>query len=298
MEHANFNLNSVAMLVEFNASVWTARKLDKSKSEEVVHNAGAASKGAARVNKNLLAGRSELEEINTLVGEARTYVYANTTPWSDAGQRLIVTKRIPAFDARIEDFRRRFNTKVAEFVMLYPTLITAQAMALGNMFNRNEFPSASEIAHKFNMSCDYIPVPSAGDIRVDIGNQAQDELRARLEYASKKRLEGAMADVRTRFGEQLVRLRDRLTMTNKVTKKGEPIGGRIHDSLVQSMLDICDMANDYNLTNDPALAQVRREIEAALVGVTPTVLREDLVKREEVRVTATKLLNTFSFGTL
>ena len=53
------------MLVEFNASVWTARKLDRSTSEEVVNSKNAAAKDAARVNKHLLAGRNELEEINS-----------------------------------------------------------------------------------------------------------------------------------------------------------------------------------------------------------------------------------------
>jgi hypothetical protein len=38
------------MLVEFNASVWTARKLDRSTTDEVVSNKNAGSKDAARVN--------------------------------------------------------------------------------------------------------------------------------------------------------------------------------------------------------------------------------------------------------
>ena len=52
-----FNIDTCAMLVEFNASVWTARKLDKSTTDEVTTNKHAA-KDAARVNKHLLAGRT------------------------------------------------------------------------------------------------------------------------------------------------------------------------------------------------------------------------------------------------
>lgn len=291
--NTNYNLSSVAMLCEFNASVWTARKLDKQKSEDVVQHAGAKAKSAARVNKNLLAGRPELEEIASLVGEARTYVYANTTPWSDAGQRLIVTARMPAFDAKIEEYKRRFYLKVEEFVYLYPSLITAQAMALGDMFNRNEFPSTSEIKHKFAMSCDYLPVPQAGDIRVDIGEQAQDELRQRLIASSEARVNKVMADITGRFTDHLKRMTERLAMSDKLTKKGEPIGGRIHDSLLNSALELCDMARDYNVTNDPLLSEARKALEAALVGVTINTLRDDLPKREEVRVAATAILNRF-----
>lgn len=290
---SNFNLNSVAMLCEFNASVWTARKLDRKKSDDVVTGAGAKSKGAARVNKNLLAGRPELDEITQIVTEARNYVYANTTPWSDAGQRLIITARLPKFDARIEEYKLKFKDKVTEFVDLYPTLITAQAMALGDMFNRAEFPSASEIAHKFAMSCDYVPVPSAGDIRVDIGNQAQDELRARLEASSNARVNRAMADVTERFTDHLKRMTDRLV--TDVDTSGEAKGRRFTETLVSGALELCDLVRDYNVTGDIGLSEARKALEAALSGVTVTTLREDPIKREEVRVAATSILNKFKF---
>ena len=78
------NIDTCSMLVEFNASVWTARKLDRSTSEEVVNSKNAAAKDAARVNKHLLAGRNELEEINSFVSTIRRFVEDNTLPWSDS----------------------------------------------------------------------------------------------------------------------------------------------------------------------------------------------------------------------
>jgi hypothetical protein len=89
-----YNIDTCSMLTEFNASVWTARKLDKSATEAVVSSNNAQAKDAARVNKHLLAGRSELETITKLVGRARTYVYDNTLPWSDSGLRLLVTQQL------------------------------------------------------------------------------------------------------------------------------------------------------------------------------------------------------------
>ena len=86
---ARYNIDTCAMLVEFNASQWTARKLDRSTSDEVVRDKNAGEKGAARVNKNLLAGRKELEIINQHVGFVRQYVYEHTLPWSDSGIRLL-----------------------------------------------------------------------------------------------------------------------------------------------------------------------------------------------------------------
>jgi hypothetical protein len=289
----NFNLNSVGLICEFNASVWTARKLDRKESDKVVEGAGAKSKGAARVNKNLLAGRPELEEIGQLVTRARNYVGDNTLPWSDSGQRFLIGMRFPEFDKRVEAFRDEFNSKVDDFVAIYPTLITAQAMALGDMFNRSEFPSAGEIAGKFGMTVSYLPVPSAGDIRVDIGNQAQEELRTKLQALADTRVERAVADMNARFVDHLKRMAKGLEMTDKVTKKGDPVGNRFTETLVTSAFELCDMVRDYNLTSDPDLAHARVLLENALSGVTVHTLRNDLDKREDVRVAVRGILNKF-----
>lgn len=289
---ANFNLNSVSLLCEFTSSVWTARKLDRKKTDEVVTGANAKSKGAARVNKNLLAGQPVLEEIAALVSNARTYVYDNTLPWSNSGQRLIITARLPKFDQRIRDYIDEFNEKVDAFVQVYPGLIMAQAMALGTMFDRSEYPTASEIRHKFNMACDYLPVPTAGDIRVDIGNQAQDELRERLEHMTKVRVEKAVSDLNEKLVEHLKRMADRL-VTDKDAKTGEPQARRFTETLVSSAFELCDMVRDYNLTGDPTLMQARTMLETALADVSVMTLREDPIKREDVRAKVESILDKF-----
>jgi hypothetical protein len=291
---SNFNLDSVALLCEFNSSVWTARKLDRKKSDDVVSGAGAKQKGAARVNKNLLAGRPELEEITSLVGAARTYVYDNTLPWSNNGQRLLVTTRLPKFDARMQEFKEEFDNKVEGFVSVYPTLITAQAMALGDMFNRAEFPLASEIRTKFAFSFDYLPVPASGDLRVDIGTQAQEELRARLEHMAVVRVENAMAEINEKLSAHLRRMADRLTTDTK-PDTGERTVRRFTDTLVSGALELCDLVADYNVTGDKTLAQARTMLENALNGVTAQTLRDDPAKREDVRSAVNDILNKFSF---
>jgi hypothetical protein len=291
---SNFNLDSVALLCEYNASVWTARKLARSETATVVQNSGAKERGAARVTKNLLAGRPELEEITSLVGAARTYVYDNTLPWSNNGQRLLVTTRLPKFDARMREFRAEFDTKVERFVDVYPTLITAQAMALGGMFNRNEFPLASEIRTKFAFSFDYLPVPASGDLRVDIGTQAQEELRARLEHMAVVRVENAMAEINEKLSTHLRRMADRLTTDTK-PDTGEEVARRFTDTLVSGALELCDLVADYNVTGDKTLAQARTMLENALNGVTAQTLRDDPAKREDVRSAVNDILNKFSF---
>ena len=286
------NIDTCAMLVEFNASVWTARKLDKTTTSEVVASKNAGAKDAARVNKHLLAGRTELDIIQQAVGRARQFVYDNTAPWSDSGLRLLPTINFMKFTERMNDFEEEMEALVKAFVVIYPTLITAQALALGDMFKRDDYPTANEMMTKFSFRVNYMPVPSSGDFRVDVGNQAQAELKARLESLTQERIDSAMADVRERLSTHLKRMSDRLT-TDYIG--GEAKQRRFHDTLVDGALELCDLTKALNVTNDLALETARSQLEQLLVGVTPTDLRKNEAIRQDVKRNVDAILDKFNF---
>lgn len=286
------NIDTCAMLVEFNASVWTARKLDKSTTDEVVASKNAGAKDAARVNKHLLAGRTELDVIQQAVSRARQFVYDNTAPWSDSGLRLLPTVNFMKFTERMNDFEEEMEALVKSFVAIYPTLITAQALALGDMFKRDDYPTANEIMTKFSFRVNYMPVPSSGDFRVDVGNQAQAELKARLESLTQERIDSAMADVRERLSTHLKRMSDRLT-TDYVN--GEAKQRRFHDTLVDGALELCDLTKSLNVTNDVTLEEARKQLEQLLVGVSPADLRKNEAIRQDVKKNVDAILDKFNF---
>lgn len=287
-----YNIDTCAMLVEFNASVWTARKLDKKTTDEVVTSKNAAAKDAARVNKHLLAGRNELDVINTYVGSVRTYVYENTMPWSDSGIRLLPTANFLTFSQRMADSEQTFFSYVEDFIRVYPSLITAQAMALGDMFKRDDYPDVSEIERKFNFRLNFMPVPRAGDFRVDVGNDAQKELQEKLAKLADERVEAAMADVRERLKTHLMRMQDRLGYDNV---DGDRRTRKFHDSLVTGALELCDMVKHLNIINDTTLDQARVGLVQALQGVDAKELRTNEAVRDDVRKNVDALLNKFNF---
>lgn len=292
MNNTRYNIDTCAMLAEFNASVWTARKLDRGATEEVVIAKHAGNKGAARVNKHLLAGRPELDNIQSMIGRARQYVYDNTLPWSDSGLRLLPTINFEKFATKMNAFEEEFERLVHDFVDIYPTLITAQAMALGDMFKRDDFPSQNEIMTKFAFRLNYMPVPVAGDFRVDVGNAAMDDIKAKLARLAEERVEEAMKDVRRRLGEHLQRMSDRLT-TDEVA--GETKGRRFHDSLVDGALELCDITKSLNVVGDRDLENARSQLEQLLCGVTPAELRKNEAIREDVKKNVDAILDKFSF---
>jgi len=137
-----------------------------------------------------------------------------------------------------------------------------------------------------------MPVPASGDLRVDVGNDAQEELRKKLDALTQERVESAMADVRARLVEHMKRMSDRLT-TDYVA--GEPKSRRFHDSLVDGALELCDLTKALNVVGDTALEGARKELEQLLVGVTPNDLRKNEAVREDTKKAVDALLNKFSF---
>jgi len=288
-----YGIDTSTMLVELSISTWSARKLDRNVTDEITHEKNAT-KDAGRYNKNLFAGRKEVTEIQAVAGAARTYLYENSAPWSNAGQRWIPTTRLLKMDTRLSDFRAQFDEQVESFCNAYSGLITAQAMSLGDTFNRNDFPPASDIRRRYGFTYDFLPVPSAGDFRVDIANDAQEDLRSRLTQALEDRVSRAVGDVQARLVEHLQRMAERLG-TDTDAKTGEPKNRKFHDTLVTSAFDLCDLVADFNVAGDKTLADARQRLEAALTNVTATTLREDPEVRENTRKEVAGILDLFKF---
>jgi len=287
-----YNIDTCALLVELSVSQWTARKLDKSTTEELVKDKNAQEKGAARVNKHLLAGRSELEKINQYVTETRSFVYDNTLPWSDSGIRLLPSVKFMEFNRNMQEREDKFYGMVEEFVTAYPSLITAQAMALGDMFNRDDYPQPNDIAHRFSFNINYMPVPSSGDFRVDIGNDAQAELKEKLSKLADERVESAVNGFKQRLVEHLKRMSDRLEVD---VVGGELKPRKFHDSLLETAHEICDLATALNIINDPQIEDARKTLKKAINGIDVSDLRKDMPTRQDIKKEVDNILSKFSF---
>jgi len=289
---ARYNIDTCAMLVELSVSQWTARKLDRSTTDELVSNKHASEKGAARVNKNLFAGRSELEVINQYVTETRNYVYDNTLPWSDSGIRLLPSIKFMEFNGKIQESEDKFFGLVTEFVSVYPSLITAQAMALGDMFNRNDYPAPNDIEHRFKFSVNYMPVPSSGDFRVDVGNDAQDDLKAKLSKFADERVEHAIGSFRLKVVDHLKRMSDRLDVD---VVAGEVKPRVFNYTLLDTAHELCDLAQSLNIINDPLIEEARIALKRTLNGVELKDLRKDMGTRNSVKADVDDILSKFNF---
>jgi hypothetical protein len=165
-------------------------------------------------------------------------------------------------------------------------------MALGDMFNRTDYPNPNDIEHRFSFSANYMPVPASGDFRVDVGNDAQAELKTKLSALADQRIENAMGSFKQRMVDHLARMSDRLTI-DYVSGEAKP---RIFkDSLLETAHELCDWAKDLNIINDPTIEEARKALKKAIGGIDIKDLRKDVGARTDVKTQVDDILSKFSF---
>lgn len=262
------SVSGSAMLVELSIRNWAGRKLDKSASQRVTID-NRASTGVANVHKKLLGDCAELSAVTKFAGNARNAHYAMTMPWSDTGMRLLPTSRYFKYNEQMLVLKAEYFTLVETFLAAYNWEITQAQVKLGDLFNPNEYPSASSLQSKFGFGYTYIPISEAKDWRLDIEEEAKEELAQHYSNYYRNQLEAAMTDVNGRVRAVAERMSERLDYGDKETKKV------FRDSLVSNVLEMVDLMDACNLTGDPLMKDNAQALRDALSGLDADDLRED-----------------------
>ena len=271
------SISTAAVLVELSISTWTGRKLDKTVSNEITATKHAQ-KGTANVNKKILGDCAELDAVQKFAANVRNCHYALTLPWSDTGLRLLTTKNFFTYQTQITALQAEFSTLVDKFLAAYGWEVGQAQVRLGALFNANDYPSADKIRDKFRFAINYMPVPEAGDFRLDINNEAQQQIAQHYANYYQTQLNNAMRDIWERAKDALSKMSERLDYADNNVKK------IFRDSLVDNVLEVVSLMESCNITNDATMTKIQTHLKNALSGVTPDELRKD----EALRL-ATKL---------
>ena len=279
-----------AGLVDFSIGWWAGTKHDRKASKEVTDANGAA-RGVARVNKSLMANNPDLRAIGLFVSSVRAENIGRTLPWGNSGPRLLVTALLFEHQKFITEAQVKFTRMVEDFLSTYTWEVTKAQAALGNLFVQDDYPSVDKLRRKFHWAVDYIPLPEKGDFRIDTANLAQEEAEqalAKLEtdFATyyQRSLHGAMDHIWKGLFKALSNMSDRLDYASKEDKKG------FHESLVGNVLEMVDVLDHCNITNDMQMANARAKLEDALRGVTAAALKEDDYLRAETKRTVDEVI--------
>jgi hypothetical protein len=278
-----------AVLVELNISVWPASKVDKEMTEQVNNDAGAVY-GAAQTKKNLFAGTSMRKDIEKFAARVRLFHNQHTLPWADKGERLLPTKLFMDYKQTMDGYAQTFDIMCDNFFNAYPVLVQQAQANLGSMYKADDYPDIEEVRTKFGFRRAVNPIPEAGDFRLDVGNEALEEIKQ--DYARK--FDERLADAMKAPWERLHKILS--DMSTKLTdKEGEEGKKRYHETLVTNAQEMCDLLTKLNVTNDPKLEQARRSLELTVLGVDIEDIKESPAVRSDVKNKVDDILKRFDW---
>lgn len=264
-------LSERALLVSLSISQWSARKYDRRESSKLTAAHGADAK-AARVNKNLLPAGDALEAVHAKTHEVQRFFYKHTLPWAQEGQRILPSMQYIEFARELGKMMDDWKATVDTFIAKYPSMRNEAQMRLGTLFKAEDYPMAFEVRAKFKIDAVFLPVPQASDWRVDVG----DLERERLEKDVTERVQAAVGKA---MGDAWGRLHDVISKAHERLAQPDAI---FRNSLVENAVELCGLLTKLNLTEDPHLEEIRRDLEGSLCQFQPDTLREDKAVRQDV----------------
>lgn len=271
-------LTEKALLVNYSAGVWSARKFDRKATEEVNQNHGSTDAG--RFNKILIKAE-HLKPLQTAASAARNYHYEMTLPWGDNGERLLPSNLYLEYRAELGRRSSEFAGLVREFCGKYDEMIKEAERNLNGLFNRNEYPTAAEVADRFYMGAKYMPVPDTEDIRVNVGAAELESIRKEVKAEISDRFADAQRDIFQRAADQLRYMYARLSEEK----------GVFRDTLFNNVLELVDLLPKLNIAEDPKVNELAADLRSLYTD--PENVRKDKQLREAKAKEAAEILNKF-----
>ena len=281
-------LQKKAMLVQFSASVYSGRKKDNRGSQAVSDKYGN-DKEMGNFTKQAIP-KEYLKDIQSIASEFRTFLYSHTTPWTHKGELLLPTALYDKVMDRERNAKTDFENLIQTFLDNYQDYIETAKMRLNGLFNQEDYPSRSKIAKKFNWFIDFDPVPSGGNLRIDIAQKDIDQISSDIENRNQKSLDIAMKTVWQRVFDSVKALSNKMKEKRK-DKTGNDISPIFRDSIIENIKDLVSLLPSLNITDDPALEQARKDLENDLAGIDPDQLRENSTDREDIAKKADAILD-------
>lgn len=256
------NLTEKAILVTLNISAWSARKYDKTATQEVNDNHNSTDAG--RFNK-LLIDKKKLEEINKISNEARSFHYENTLPWGDNGERLLPSQNYFEYTTGLSKYKNQFDATVTAFCNNYDVLIDEARVRLNGLFNLADYPN--DIHSRFGMSSTFMPVPETDDLRIGLKASEVDALKDKIQQEINERFANATKNIYDRIKEQLERMYERLSTDKAVFR----------DSLFENLVSLVDLLPRLNVSGDERIIQLCADLKKLYID--PQVVRDDSLTR-------------------
>jgi hypothetical protein len=221
----------------------------------------------------------ELEEIRSQDGYMKRHLDSVSCRYDEATRFIPNTELAKAYKAMVAYQTIRRPKLVATFMAKYRELeaqdFAPLADALGDQFDRGDYPKSNDVEQSFNF---YFYLRPVG--KIDLAGLPDFIVVMELEKEQTKRA-AAVEEWTTTMRLALAGVVE--SLFNALKK--DPISGKrkaLKDATVENLTDFCKSFPSRNLGNDTECMRLRNQITSLLQGVSPEQLRGSDNLKEQV----------------
>lgn len=268
-----------AMLVGLSLSSCDFKKIDQRASKEAADTHGIDAR-KLRATKTLLPENApEYVRLKKAVNAVRNEHYRQSLPWTDSGLRIISADQYFNYTNIMQQRINDVENALKDFMQVYSRL--QQEAGLNDLYDPNDYPSVDELPTRFNCSINILPLPIGADFRCSMADpQATEAIRADIDRNTQDAVRTAMTEVLNTLRESV----------SKVVTKLSDSEATFRDSLITNLRELTDeWLPAFNLTKDPNLDAIGREIRSQLLA-DPDTLRSNPTYRQEIAAKAASIV--------
>lgn len=282
------SLTNRAMLVKLCVHNWTARRFDREATAEVI-DIHQATSDAGRFNK-LLLPKIALRGVQSAVTAVRSHHATNTLPWTIDGIGLLPAANYFPYMAEHRRLALLLDVERDKFIGGFAASKAQAAKDLGDLYREDDYPSAEALRDAIGCELAVMPLPDSQDFRVRLGDAEEARIRDEITASVNAAIDGAVRSLWQRVHETVAAMHERLT-AYKRDPETQKVTAPFRDSLVGNMRELVGLLGRLNVTSDPALESMRREMDERLCQAEPEDLRENDTLRAKQAADCAKILN-------
>lgn len=289
-----------AVLVNLSVSAYGGQRMDRQITQDVSTAYGAEDIAVTdsgeryrpiKANKCIL--QPAVKKVMKAVNSMRQRNYFLTLPWSDTGWRLLPNAMFFQWRQEMQAFETEIRGIVRDITEDYDSYVARDQRALGRAFRLTDYPTAGQFADSYRVDRKIRPVPTAGSWVVDIEREEMMRLREELAQDIEQEFQSASRDLFERVHSEIKSLHKNLV------EFGEEIPGTsrtrtFRDTAVDNLRSLAEILPALNVTGDPDLDQLARDIQAKLTRHSAETLREDTKARKATQRDAKAILDAVS----
>lgn len=251
-----------AVIVNFSDRVWMGGAVNKEVGEQVRKANDVTAVNVGHYWQRLIPKAAIRPRANA-GNAARNWHMKNTLPWMEGSGRILPVANLKDYLDGMRKLIEAAKEEERKLVRDLPVWVDEAKRTQGKLFRSDRYPSQNDLASKFGIDIDILPMPNIADWRVDLADEQVAELRAAAEGKLAETMREGVMDLLARMQEVVEHAKDTLSDSEKTFR----------NSLIGNIKSVCEMVGKLNVTGDKEIEALRKEMADKLAGLSPDTLR-------------------------